>query len=91
MATKRKPRRDLSSFPKRRNKNSEKKRGTACIDDYYNVAMGFPGGSVVKNPPANAGDEGSGPGSGRAPGEGNAIHSNILAWKIQWTEEPSRL
>ena len=32
---------------------------------------GFPGGSVVKNPPANAGDDGSIPGSGRSPGEGN--------------------
>ena len=29
--------------------------------------MGFPGGSVVKNPPANAGDAGSIPGVGRAP------------------------
>ena len=33
--------------------------------------MGFPGGSVVKNPPANAGDAGSIPGSGRSPGVGN--------------------
>ena len=33
--------------------------------------MGFPGGSVVKNPPANAGDMGSFPGSGKSPGEGN--------------------
>ena len=33
--------------------------------------MGFPGGSVVKNPPANAGDVGSLPGSGRFPGGGN--------------------
>ena len=32
---------------------------------------GFPGGSVVKNPPANAGDAGSIPGSGRSSGEGN--------------------
>ena len=35
---------------------------------------GFPGGSVVKNLPANAGDTGdtgSIPGSGRSPGEGN--------------------
>ena len=32
---------------------------------------GFPGGSVVKNPPANAGDEGSFPRSGRSPGGGN--------------------
>ena len=33
--------------------------------------MAFPGGSVVKNTPANAGDMGSVPGSGRSPGEGN--------------------
>ena len=33
--------------------------------------MGFPGGSVLKNPPANAGDPSSVPGSGRSPGEGN--------------------
>ena len=31
----------------------------------------FPGDAVVKNPPVNAGDEGSIPGSGRFPGEGN--------------------
>ena len=30
-----------------------------------------PGGLVVKNPPANAGDVGSIPGSGRTPAEGN--------------------
>ena len=33
--------------------------------------MGFPHGSVVKNPPANAGDGGSIPGLGKSPGEGN--------------------
>ena len=33
--------------------------------------MGFPGGAVVKNPPANTEDEGSIPMSGRSPGEGN--------------------
>ena len=33
--------------------------------------MGFPSGSVLKNPPANAGDPRSVPGSGRSPGEGN--------------------
>ena len=37
--------------------------------------VGFSGGSVVKNPPANAGDSGSIPGSGRSPGEG---HGNPL-------------
>ena len=34
--------------------------------------MGFPGGSVIKNPPANAGNTGSIPGSGGSPGEGNS-------------------
>ena len=33
--------------------------------------MGFLGGSVVKNPPANAGDTGLIPGSGRSPGGRN--------------------
>ena len=36
--------------------------------------MGFPGGTVVKNMPANAGDTrdmGSIPGLGRSPGGGN--------------------
>ena len=34
-------------------------------------SLGFPGGSLVKNLPANAGDAGSIPGLGRSPGEGN--------------------
>ena len=34
--------------------------------------MGFPGGSVVKNPPTNAGDMDLIPESGRSPGEGNS-------------------
>ena len=33
--------------------------------------LGFPGGSVVKNLPANAGDSGSIPGLGKSPGKGN--------------------
>ena len=33
--------------------------------------MGFPGGSIVKDLPAKAGDVGSIPGLGRSPGEGN--------------------
>ena len=45
---------------------------------------GFPGGSEVKASACNAGDLGSIPGSGRSPGEGNATHSSILAWRIPW-------
>ena len=33
--------------------------------------QGFPGGSVVKNPPAKAGNAGSIPVSGRSPGGGS--------------------
>ena len=39
----------------------------------------------------NAGDPGSIPGSRRSPRKGVATHSNILAWKIPWTEEPGKL
>ena len=45
---------------------------TACETAVrYEGTWGFPGGSVVKNLPTNAGDTGSGPRSGRVPGEGN--------------------
>ena len=37
----------------------------------YMGLLGFPGGSVVQNQPANAGDVGSIPGSRRSPGGGN--------------------
>ena len=37
---------------------------------------------VVKNPPANGGDPLE---------EGMATNSSILAWRIQWTEEPGGL
>ena len=52
--------------------------------------VGFLGGSMVKNMPANAGDLGSIPGSGRSTGEGNSNPLSILAWKIPWTEEPGK-
>ena len=35
------------------------------------IKVGFPGGSVGKHPPVNAGDSDSFPGLGRAPGKGN--------------------
>ena len=37
----------------------------------YCYNEGFPGGSLVKNLPADAGDVGSNPGWGRSPGGGN--------------------
>ena len=41
------------------------------------MEVGFPGGSVVKTLPANAGDTGLVPGSGRSPGVGNG---NLLQY-----------
>ena len=52
------------------------------------IDLGFPGGSVVKNLPANPGDVGSIPGWGRSLEREMATHCSILAWKIPWTEEP---
>ena len=46
---------------------------------------GFPGGSVVKNPPANAGDTGSIPGLKDPLEREMATNSSILDWKIPWT------
>ena len=51
------------------------------------VQTEFPGGAVVKNLPANAGDVGLIPGSGRSLGEGHGNPLHILAWRIPWTEE----
>ena len=53
--------------------------------------MGFPGGPDGKESACNAGNLGSMPGLGRSPGEGNATHSNIPAWRIPRTEMPGRL
>ena len=53
--------------------------------------LGFQGGAVVKNPPANAEDArqvGLIPGSGRSPRVGNENPLHIHAWKTPWTEEP---
>ena len=41
------------------------------------LQRGFPGGSVVKNLPASAGDVGLTPGMGKSSGEGMATHSSI--------------
>ena len=49
---------------------------------------GFPGDPVVKNLPANAGDTGSIPGSGRSPGEGNGNPLQYSCLENPCTEEP---
>ena len=45
------------------------------------------GGSVVKNPPASAGDADLIPGSEGPLEKEMATHSSILAWRVPWTEE----
>ena len=52
---------------------------------------GFPGGSVVKNLPASAGDEGSIPGQEDPLEKEMATHSSTLAWRIPRTEKPGGL
>ena len=53
----------------------------------------FLDGSVIKNPPANAGDMGSIPGEDwEDPMEKEmATHSSIPSWEIPWTEMPHGL
>ena len=52
--------------------------------------LGFPGGTVVKNPPVNLGDVGF-PWVRKmaveVPGVEDGNPSSILAWKIPWTEK----
>ena len=51
---------------------------------------GFPGGSVVKNPPANAENwetQIRTLGQGDPLNEEMATHSSLIAWRIPWTEE----
>ena len=76
-----------------------------CANSYLNIdihlilkytysaiyQLGFPGGTVVKNLPANAGDLGSNPGSEDPLEKEMATHSNILAWEMPWIEEPGGL
>ena len=64
------------------------------FENIFVLILGFPGGSVVKNPPAVQETQEIGV---RSRGqedpleEGTATHSSILAWRIPWTEEPGGL
>ena len=48
----------------------------------YSSLKGFPGGSLVKYPPASARDEGLIPGQEDPLEKEMATHSSILAWEI---------
>ena len=61
------------------------------LDNQAFVVTGFPSGSVAKSLPANEGDSGSIPGSGRTCRVGNGNPLQYSCWETPWTEEPDRL
>ena len=69
-----------------------------CVHVYVSLYIymyeGFPGGSVVKNPPAEQERQEmrvQSLGQEHPLEEGMATYSSILAWRIPWTEEPGGL
>ena len=53
--------------------------------------MGFPGSTVIKNPPSNAGDARDADSisrSGKSPGGGNGNPFQCSSWEIPRAEEP---
>ena len=62
--------------------------------EIHRIWEGFPGGSVVKGPPAVQKMQGTRARSWGREGpleEGTATHSSIRAWRTPWTEEPGGL
>ena len=55
------------------------------------MISGFPGGSLVKNPPAMQEMQVWSLGGEDPLEKKMEIHSSIPAWEIPWTEEPDRL
>ena len=53
--------------------------------------LGFPGGSVIKNPPANQETWVWSLGQEDPLEKEIATYSSILAWRVLWTEEPGGL
>ena len=60
-------------------------RHSQCV---YSFVLGFPGGSVVQNPPADARDVVRSLGCEEPLVKEMASHSSILAWEIPWAWEP---
>ena len=57
----------------------------------YSYIKDFPGGSLIKNPPAMQKTQVWSLGWKDPMEKEMATHSSILPWKILWTEEPGRL
>ena len=70
---------------------------TQLFEDSEKYMRDFPGGAVVKNPPANAGDTGSSPGPGRPhmPRSNSACAPQLLSLRSRAREpqllKPTRL
>ena len=62
-----------------------------CFSSGKDALRGFPGGAVVKNLPANAGDKGLTPRLGRAPKEGNGNPLQYSCLKNPRREDPGGL
>ena len=77
----------MSSFEKRNQLGIG--RGRIWIQVF--TTLGFPVGSVVKNPPANAGDRVWSLNQKDPLKKEMAAHSSVLAWESPWTDEPGRL
>ena len=70
--------------------------GAGCGGPAAAAALGTQAGmlppcSVSKASACSAGDLGSTPGMGRAPGEEMAARSSVLAWRVPWTGRPGGL
>ena len=66
------------------NKNKHLHKCHRLLPDFKGV-LGLPGDSDGKESACNSRDV------GLIPGEGNATHASILAWRMQWKEEPGEL
>ena len=65
---------------------------SSCVFYFLSIyLLGFPGGLVIKNPPAFQGTWIWSLGQEDPLEKEMAIHSSILAWEISWTEEPGGL
>ena len=64
---------------------------SASINPLVTLQWDFPGGSVVKNPPAKQETGVRSLGQEAPLEEEMASHSSIFAWEIPWTEEPGGL
>ena len=65
--------------------------GCPCLWCHVKGLMGFPDGSVVKNPAAMQENWVHSLCEEDAPEEEIATHSSIIAWEILWTEESDGL